>query len=113
MRILLVYQLSINMTTTLLFPLIFLTMLVGGFIGLLIGRDNVLRLVISLELMLLGVNSGLIFASLMYSHLLSQFFVILILSVAAAEAAIGLGLLVVAYKRTGSIKFDTFSVLRG
>jgi NADH:ubiquinone oxidoreductase subunit K len=40
-------------------------------------------------------------------------FVILILSVAAAEAAVGLGLLVVAYKRTGSIKFETFNVLRG
>jgi NADH-quinone oxidoreductase subunit K len=101
------------MTTTLLFPLVFLTMLTAGVLGLLINRDNILRLIISLELMLLGVNSGLIFLSLIYSHLLSQLFVILILSVAAAEAAIGLGLLVVAYKRTGSIKFQTFSVLRG
>jgi NADH-quinone oxidoreductase subunit K len=101
------------MTTTLLFPLVFLTMLAAGVLGLLTNRDNILRLIISLELMLLGVNSGLIFLSLIYSHLLSQLFVILILSVAAAEAAIGLGLLVVAYKRTGSIKFQTFSVLRG
>jgi NADH-quinone oxidoreductase subunit K len=101
------------MTTTLLFPLVFLTMLAAGVLGLLTNRDNLLRLIISLELMLLGVNSGLIFLSLIYSHLLSQLFVILILSVAAAEAAIGLGLLVVAYKRTGSIKFQTFSVLRG
>lgn len=101
------------MTTTLLFPLIFLTMLFGGMVGLLTNRQNVLRLIISLELMLLGVNSGLILLSLVYAHLLSQLFVILILSVAAAEAAIGLGLLVVAYKRTGSINFHTFSVLRG
>jgi NADH-quinone oxidoreductase subunit K len=101
------------MTTTLLFPLIFLGMLFSGLIGLLINRDNILRLVISLELMLLGINSYLIFMSLLYSHLLSQFFVILILSVAAAEIAIGLGLLVVAYKRTGSIQFSTFNVLRG
>jgi NADH-quinone oxidoreductase subunit K len=101
------------MTTTLLFPLFVVTMLVGGLIGVLTGRDNILRLVISLELMLLGVNSGFIFASLLYTHLLSQFFVILILSVAAAEAAIALGLLIVAYKRTGSIQFDTFSTLRG
>jgi NADH-quinone oxidoreductase subunit K len=101
------------MTTTLLFPLIFLGMILSGLIGLLSNRDNILRLVISLELMLLGINSGLIFMSLMYAHLLSQFFVILILSVAAAEIAIGLGLLVVAYKRTGSIKFSTFNVLRG
>src|SRR5579883_1497401 len=101
------------MTTTLLFIIVFLTMVVGGLIGLLTNRDNILRLVVSLELMLLGVNSGLIFLSLIYSHLLSQFFVILILSVAAAEIAIGLGLLVVAYKRTGSIKFSTFNVLRG
>src|SRR4051812_1012417 len=101
------------MTTTLLFPLIFLTMLFGGMVGLLTNRQNVLRLIISLELMLLGVNSGLILLSLVYAHLLSQLFVILILSVAAAEAAIGLGLLVVAYKRTGSINFQTFSVLRG
>jgi len=101
------------MTTTLLFPLIFLAMLFGGMVGLLTNRQNVLRLIISLELMLLGVNSGLILLSLVYAHLLSQLFVILILSVAAAEAAIGLGLLVVAYKRTGSINFQTFSVLRG
>jgi len=101
------------MTTNILFPLIFLTMLVAGMLGLLTNRDNILRLIISLELMLLGVNSGLIFLSLVYAHLLSQFLVILILSVAAAEAAIGLGLLVVAYKKTGSIKFNTFSVLRG
>lgn len=101
------------MTTTILFPLVFLTMLAAGILGLLTNRDNILRLIISLELMLLGINSGLLFLSLVYGHLLSQFFVILILSVAAAEAAIGLGLLVVAYKRTGSIKFHTFSVLRG
>jgi NADH-quinone oxidoreductase subunit K len=101
------------MSVTLLFPLVFLMMLFVGLIGLLINRDNILRLVVSLELMLLGINSGLIFFSLMYSSLLSQFFVILVLSVAAAEAAIGLGLLVVAYKRTGSIKFSSFNVLRG
>jgi NADH-quinone oxidoreductase subunit K len=101
------------MTTTILFPLVFLTMLATGILGLLTNRDNILRLIISLELMLLGINSSLLFVSLVYGHLLSQFFVILILSVAAAEVAIGLGLLVVAYKRTGSIKFHTFSVLRG
>jgi NADH-quinone oxidoreductase subunit K len=101
------------MNSTLLYTLIFVVMLAGGVTGLLINRDNILRLIISLELMLLGVNSGFILVSLFYSHLLSQLFVILILSVAAAEAAIGLGLLVVAYKRTGSIKFSTFSVLRG
>lgn len=101
------------MNATTLYPLIFVIMLTGGIIGLLTNRDNILRLIISLELMLLGVNSGFILVSLFYSHLLSQLFVILILSVAAAEAAIGLGLLVIAYKRTGSIKFSTFSVLRG
>ncbi len=72
------------MSITLLFPLVFLVMLFSGFIGLLINRDNILRLVVSLELMLLSINSALIFLSLMYSSLLSQFFVILVLSVAAA-----------------------------
>jgi NADH-quinone oxidoreductase subunit K len=93
------------MNSTLLLSLVF--------VGLLTNRDNILRLIISLELMLLGINTGLILLSLVYSSLLSQMFVILILSVAAAEAAVGLGLLVVAYKRTGSIKFETFNVLRG
>jgi len=101
------------MTTTLLFPFICLMMLFSGLMGLLINRDNILRLVVSLELMLLSINAMLLFLSLVYSSLLSQFFVILILSIAAAEAAIGLGLLVVAYKRTGSIKFSSFHVLRG
>jgi NADH-quinone oxidoreductase subunit K len=101
------------MNATLFYPLIFVIMLTGGVIGLLTNRDNILRLIISLELMLLGVNCGFILVSLLYSHLLSQLFVILILSVAAAEVAIGLGLLVVAYKKIGSIKFSTFNVLRG
>jgi NADH:ubiquinone oxidoreductase subunit 11 or 4L (chain K) len=101
------------MNATLLYPLIFVVMLTGGTVGLLTNRDNILRLIISLELMLLGANTGFILVSLVYAHLLSQLFVILVLSVAAAEAAIGLGLLVVAYKRTGSIKFSTFNVLRG
>jgi NADH-quinone oxidoreductase subunit K len=101
------------MNSTVMLPLVFVMMLICGVIGLLTNRDNILRLIISLELMLLGINTGLIVMSLVYTHLLSQLFVILILSIAAAEAAIGLGLLVVAYKRTGSIKFETFSVLRG
>jgi len=101
------------MSISLLFPLVFLVMLFSGFIGLLINRDNILRLVVSLELMLLSINSALIFLSLMYSNLLSQFFVILVLSVAAAEIAIGLGLLVIAFKRTGSIKFSILNTLRG
>jgi len=102
------------MTMTLLFPLVFLLMLFSGLIGLLINRDNILRLVVSLELMLLSVNSALIFFSLVYSSLLSQFFVILVLSVAAAEIIVGLGLLIVIFKRTGgSIKFSAFNVLRG
>src|SRR6185437_4734705 len=101
------------MISSLLFPLVCVVMLFSGLIGLLINRDNILRLVVSLELMLLSINSLLIYSSLVYLNLLSQFFVILVLSVAAAEAAIGLGLLVVAYKRTGSIKFSAFNVLRG
>src|SRR5690349_3578598 len=101
------------MNSTLLLPLVFTIMLLTGVIGLLLNRDNILRLIISLELILLGINTGLILLSLVYTHLLSQLFVILILSIAAAEAAIGLGLLVVAYKKTGSIKFETFNVLRG
>ena len=102
------------MSVTFLFPLVFLLMIFVGLIGLLINRDNILRLVVSLELILLGVNAALIFCSLIYApNLLSQFFVILVLSVAAAEAAIALALLVVAYKRTGSIKFSSFNTLRG
>src|SRR5690348_6798276 len=101
------------MTLTLLFPLVFLTRLFSGLIGLFLNRDNLLRLIVSLELMLLSINSGLLYFSLIYSSLLSQFFVILILSVAAAEVAVGLGLLIVAFKRTGSIKFSTFNTLRG
>src|SRR3954462_11969615 len=101
------------MNSIFLLPLVFVTMLVCGMIGLLTNRDNILRLIISLELMLLGINTGLILGSLIYAHVLSQLFVILILSIAAAEAAIGLGLCVVCFKRTGSIKFETLSVLRG
>jgi len=101
------------LSTTLLFPLVFLVMLFSGLVGLLINRDNILRLIVSLELMLLGTNCGLIFVSLLYSNLLSQFLVILILSVAVGEVAIGLGLLIVAFKKVGSIKFSSFNTLCG
>ena len=81
--------------------------------GIFLNRKNVLILLMCIELMLLAVNMNFIAFSRFLDVLDGQVFVLFILTVAAAEAAIGLALLVVLFRNRGSINVEDISDLRG
>ena len=81
--------------------------------GIFLNRKNVLILLMCIELMLLSVNMNFIAFSRFLDVLDGQVFVFFILTVAAAEAAIGLALLVVLFRNRGSISVEDISDLRG
>lgn len=83
-----------------------------GLIGVL-RRKNVLMLFFSTEIMLNAVNVGLVAISKFYNDLSGQMFAFFIIAVAASEVAIGLGLLILWYKRTGSINLDDIAKMKG
>jgi len=81
--------------------------------GIVINRKNVIILLMSIELMLLAVNLNFIAFSHYLDDLAGQIFVFFILTVAAAEAAIGLAILVVLFRNKGSINVTDISELKG
>ena len=83
-----------------------------GLIGV-IRRKNVLMLFFSTEIMLNAVNIGFVAISKYYNDLGGQMFAFFIIAVAASEVAIGLGLLILWYKKTGSLNLDDIAKMRG
>ena len=81
--------------------------------GIFINRKNVILLLMCIELMLLAVNFNFIAFSRMLGDTLGQVFVFFILTVAAAEAAIGLAILVVLFRNTRSINVEELDRLKG
>ena len=81
--------------------------------GIFINRKNVILLLMCIELMLLSVNFNFIAFSRMLDDELGQVFVFFILTVAAAEAAIGLAILVVLFRTRQSINVDELDALKG
>jgi NADH-quinone oxidoreductase subunit K len=81
--------------------------------GLVLNRRNILLIFMSIELMLLGVNLNFIIFSVYLDDLVGQVFALLILTVAAAEAAIGLAILIVYYRVRGSVTVEGIHLLRG
>jgi NADH-quinone oxidoreductase subunit K len=81
--------------------------------GIFINRKNVILLLMCIELMLLAVNFNFIAFSRMLGDTLGQVFVFFILTVAAAEAAIGLAILVVLFRNTRSINVDDLDEMKG
>jgi NADH-quinone oxidoreductase subunit K len=81
--------------------------------GIFINRKNVILLLMCIELMLLAVNFNFIAFSRMLGDTTGQVFVFFILTVAAAEAAIGLAILVVLFRNTHSINVDDLDKLKG
>ena len=81
--------------------------------GIFINRRNVILLLMCIELMLLAVNFNFIAFSRMLGDTLGQVFVFFILTVAAAEAAIGLAILVVVFRNAKSINVDDLGRLKG
>ena len=84
-----------------------------GITGIFINRKNVIVILMSIELILLAVNINLVSFSIYLQSLVGQVFSMFILTVAAAEAAIGLAIIVIYYKNKGSINVDQINSLKG
>lgn len=84
-----------------------------GVFGIFINRKNVIVILMSIELMLLAVNINLVAFSAFLNDLVGQIFALFVLTVAAAEAAIGLAIVVVYYRNRGTIAVDEMNVLKG
>lgn len=84
-----------------------------GLAGTVLNRKNVIILLMCIELLLLAVNINFIAFSHFFGHIEGQIFVLLILTVAAAEAAIGLAILMVLFRNKNTIDVASFNVLKG
>ena len=84
-----------------------------GIIGIFLNRKNVIIILMSIELILLSVNINLVSFSIYLQNIIGQVFTMFILTVAAAEAAVGLAIIVIYYKNKGSIDVEQISSLRG
>ncbi|OGT54272.1 MAG: NADH-quinone oxidoreductase subunit K [Gammaproteobacteria bacterium RIFCSPHIGHO2_12_FULL_41_15] len=81
--------------------------------GIVINRKNIIVLLMCIELMLLSVNINFVAFAAFLNLIAGEIFVFFILTVAAAEAAIGLAILVLFYRRKGSINVDEMNLLKG
>ena len=94
--------------------LIFAAMLFGiGIAGIIINRKNIITLLMSIELILLAVNTNFVAFSNYLDNATGQVFVFFILTVAAAEAAIGLAIMVVLFRRKNTIEVQHLDLLKG
>ena len=84
-----------------------------GLMGVFLNRRNVIIILMSIELMLLAVNINLVSFSIYLQSLVGQIFTIFILTVAAAEAAIGLAIIVVYFRNSGTIRVEEIDKLKG
>jgi NADH-quinone oxidoreductase subunit K len=84
-----------------------------GVFGILVNRKNVIVILMSIELILLAVNINLVAFSSHLGDITGQVFALFILTVAAAEAAIGLAILVVYYRNRGTIAVDDATMMKG
>jgi NADH-quinone oxidoreductase subunit K len=84
-----------------------------GIFGIFLNRKNVIIILMSVELILLAVNINLVAFSSFLGDLTGQVFALLVLTVAAAEAAIGLAILVVYFRNRGSIAVEDVNTMRG
>ena len=84
-----------------------------GVFGIFINRKNVIVILMAIELILLAVNINLVAFSVYLGNLTGQVFALFVLTVAAAEAAIGLAILVVYFRNRGSIAVDEINMMKG
>ena len=84
-----------------------------GLLGIFINRKNIITILMSIELMLLAVNINFVGFSNYLNDLSGQIFALFILVVAAAEAAVGLAILTIFFKRSGSISVDEINKMKG
>ncbi len=84
-----------------------------GVFGIFLNRKNVIIILMSIELLLLAVNINLVAFSVHLQDLVGQVFAMFVLTVAAAEAAIGLAILVVYFRNRGSIAVEDVNMMKG
>lgn len=84
-----------------------------GMCGIVLGRKNIIIMLMSVELMLLAVNLNFLIFSVYIDDLIGQLFALLVLTVAAAESAIGLAILVIYFRVRGSILVEYIHFIKG
>ena len=84
-----------------------------GIFGIFLNRKNVIIIMMSIELILLAVNVNLVAFSSFMGDIVGQVYALIVLTVAAAEAAIGLAILVVYFRNRGSIAVEDINLMKG
>ena len=84
-----------------------------GVMGIFINRKNVIVILMSIELILLSVNINLVAFSIFLNDIVGQVYALIVLTVAAAEAAIGLAILVAYFRNRGSIAVEDINLMKG
>ena len=84
-----------------------------GAFGIFLNRKNVIIILMSIELMLLAVNINLVAFSAYLNDITGQIYALIVLTVAAAEAAIGLAIIVIYFRNRGSIAVDDINSMKG
>ena len=84
-----------------------------GIVGIFLNRKNIIVILMCIELILLAVNINLVSFSVFFNDLVGQIFTLFILTVAAAEAAIGLAIIVAYYRNTGTVHVEEINSLKG
>jgi len=84
-----------------------------GVFGIFLNRKNVIIMLMSIELMLLAVRINFVAFSVFLNNLIGQAFAMFVLTVAAAEAAIGLAILVVYFRNRGTIRVEDINMMKG
>ena len=95
------------------YPILAATIFTIGVVGIFLNRKNIIVILMSIELILLAVNINLVSFSIYLNDLTGQIFTIFILTVAAAEAAIGLAIIVIYYRNSGTIRVQEIDKLKG
>ena len=103
-------QLSLNLNDCLL--LTFQIFLIG-LAGLVSSQNNVIFMIISIEMLLLAASMAFVFSSALINDLHGQVFALFILTIAAAESAIGLAIVVAFYRLRGSANLEVINLLKG
>jgi NADH-quinone oxidoreductase subunit K len=84
-----------------------------GIFGIFLNRKNIIIILMSIELILLAVNVNLVAFSAFLGDIVGQVYALIVLTVAAAEAAIGLAILVAYYRNRGSIDVEDVNLMKG
>jgi len=83
-----------------------------GLCGIMLNRKNIILMLMSIELMLLAINLNFIIFSVFLDDVIGQIFALLILTIAAAESAIGLAILVLYYRVRGTVSIEYINLLK-